>query len=74
MANETIFLTGHRGMVGSALYERLKSNPNYNILAQTSSELNLTDQQKTYEFFEKNKIDMVIIAAAKVGGIKANMT
>lgn len=74
MANEKIFLTGHRGMVGSALYERLKSNPNYNILTQTSSELNLTDQQKTYEFFEKNKIDMVIIAAAKVGGIKANMT
>lgn len=74
MTNETIFLTGHRGMVGSALYERLKLNPNYNILTQTSGALNLTDQQKTYEFFEKNKIDMVIIAAAKVGGIKANMT
>jgi len=69
-----IFLAGHRGMVGSAIYRRLRSDGYNNIITRTHSELDLSDQKAVREFFENEKIDYVIIAAAKVGGIHSNNT
>ena len=68
-----IFLAGHKGMVGSAIYKKLKINGYKNILVRSKSELNLLDQNKTFRFLKKNKPDFVILAAARVGGIKANL-
>ncbi len=68
-----IFLAGHRGMVGSAIYKKLKINGYNNILVRSKSELNLLDQNKTFRFLKKNKPHFVILAAARVGGIKANL-
>ena len=68
-----IFLAGHKGMVGSAIYKKLKINGYNNILVRSRSELNLLDQNKTFRFLKKNKPHFVILAAAKVGGIKANL-
>ena len=60
-------------MVGSAIYRNIKKNyPNDTIIVQSRSELDLLDQSKTLNFFDKNKIDEVYLCAAKVGGIKAN--
>ena len=67
-----IFLAGHKGLVGSAIL-RLKKKKNYkNIITKPHNKLDLLDQKKTFSFLKKNKINVVIIAAAKVGGIKAN--
>ena len=68
-----IFLAGHKGMVGSAIYKKLKINGYKNILVRSRSALNLLDQSKTFRFLKKNKPHFVILAAAKVGGIKANL-
>ena len=68
-----IFLAGHKGMVGSAIYKKLKINGYKNILVRSRSALNLLDQNKTFRFLKKNKPHFVILAAAKVGGIKANL-
>tara|TARA_B100001027_G_scaffold51685_1_gene34422 strand:- start:107 stop:1033 length:927 start_codon:yes stop_codon:yes gene_type:complete len=68
-----IFLAGHKGMVGSAIYKKLKINGYNNILVRSRSELNLLDQNRTFRFLKKNKPYFVILAAAKVGGIKANL-
>ena len=68
-----IFLAGHKGMVGSAIYKKLKINGYNNILVRSKSELNLLDQNKTFRFLKKNKPHFVILAAARVGGIKANL-
>jgi len=60
-------------MVGSAIFRDIKKNqPDDNIIVQSRSELDLLDQSKTLDFFDKNKIDEVYLCAAKVGGIKAN--
>ncbi|HJB24554.1 MAG TPA: GDP-L-fucose synthase [Candidatus Jeotgalibaca pullicola] len=67
-----IFVAGHRGMVGSALVRKLRSEGYRNLLLQTSEELDLRKQQEVAAFFEKEKPEYVIIAAAKVGGIMAN--
>ena len=72
--NSKIYVAGHRGMVGSAIVANLKSKGFTNIIARTSSELNLIDQQATAAFFEKEKPEYVFLAAAKVGGIVANNT
>jgi len=69
-----IFLAGHRGMVGSAIFRHLRSDGYENIITQTRSELDLTDQKAVREFFNNEKIDYIIIAAAKVGGIHSNNT
>jgi len=69
-----IYVAGHRGMVGSALVRKLKSEGFNHIITKTSKELNLTDQQAVAAFFEQEKPDYVILAAAKVGGILANNT
>lgn len=71
---DKIYVAGHRGMVGSAVYRKLAKEGFQNLIVRTSSELNLTQQQEVAEFFEKEKPDYVFLAAAKVGGIQANNT
>jgi GDP-L-fucose synthase len=69
-----IYIAGHRGMVGSALYRRLQELGYTNIITRTSSELDLRNQTAVAEFFNTEKPDYVFLAAAKVGGIVANNT
>ncbi|UQD56142.1 GDP-L-fucose synthase [Flavobacterium sp. K5-23] len=69
-----IYVAGHNGMVGSAIFRNLKSKGFNNIVTRTSSELNLIDQQAVASFFEIEKPEFVFLAAAKVGGILANNT
>jgi len=69
-----IYVAGHRGLVGSAIIRKLKEEGYTNIVTRTHSELDLTDQRATREFFEKERLDYVFLAAAKVGGILANDT
>ena len=70
--NSKIFIAGHNGMVGSAILRKLK-NLNYkNIYFRSKTQLNLIDQKKVFNYLSKIKPDAVILAAAKVGGIKAN--
>lgn len=67
-----IYLSGHRGLVGSAIYRRLQKEGFTNIITRTHAELDLTNQAEVNAFFEKEKPEYVILAAAKVGGIMAN--
>jgi GDP-L-fucose synthase len=69
-----IYIAGHRGMVGSAIERKLISEGFHNIIARTSSELDLRNQQAVNALFDLEKPDYVILAAAKVGGIYANNT
>ncbi|WP_222983930.1 GDP-L-fucose synthase family protein [Flagellimonas meishanensis] len=69
-----IYVAGHRGLVGSALINNLKSKGYTNIVTRTHSELDLTNTFEVAEFFEKEKPKYVFLAAAKVGGIVANNT
>jgi GDP-L-fucose synthase len=71
---QTIFVAGHRGMVGSAIVRHLKDLGCTNILTASREELDLMNQEAVRNFFKKNKIDQVYLAAAKVGGIHANNT
>jgi GDP-L-fucose synthase len=70
--NSVIFVTGHKGLVGSSVVRRLKFFGYKKILTVEKKVLNLTDQSKVDIFFKKNNINAVINAAAKVGGIYAN--
>jgi len=72
--NSKIYVAGHRGLVGSAIVKNLESKGYINIIARTHHELDLLDQQAVAEFFESEKPEYVILAAAKVGGIVANNT
>jgi GDP-L-fucose synthase len=72
--NAKIYIAGHRGMVGSSLERKLRNEGFYNIVTRTSSELDLRNQQAVNAFFDKEKPEYVILAAAKVGGILANNT
>lgn len=67
-----IYIAGHRGMVGSAIKLKLEKSVYKNLVYRTSSELDLKNQAATKEFIESEKPDVVIIAAARVGGILAN--
>ncbi|MCK5485983.1 MAG: GDP-L-fucose synthase [Desulfobacterales bacterium] len=67
-----IFLAGHQGMVGSAIYRYLQGENYRNIITRSHDELDLVDQAAVRYFFQNEKIDVVILAAAKVGGIHAN--
>jgi GDP-L-fucose synthase len=67
-----IYIAGHNGMVGSAIWRKLKSKGYTNLIGQTSLELDLLNQQLVSDFFEQKKPDYVFLAAAKVGGILAN--
>lgn len=69
---EAIFVAGHRGMVGAAIVRKLQDIGCKNIITRTHNELDLADQAAVKSFFNNNKIDRVVIAAAKVGGIHAN--
>ncbi len=70
--SDKIFVAGHRGMVGSALVRRLKSEGFTNLLVRDKSKLDLRDRSAVDEFFAQEEPALVILAAAKVGGIKAN--
>ena len=70
--SEKIFVAGHHGMVGSALVRRLKSEGFSNLLVRDRSKLDLRDDSAVAKFFAEEKPSVVILAAAKVGGIKAN--
>lgn len=67
-----IYVAGHKGMVGSSILRQLKKIGENNIITKTSYELDLTKQKLVDEFFKKEKITQVYLAAAKVGGIYAN--
>jgi GDP-L-fucose synthase len=70
--NSKIYIAGHRGMVGSAIKRKLESEGFHNLLFRTSSELDLRNQQAVKAFFVAEKPEVVIDAAARVGGILAN--
>ena len=70
--NAKIYVAGHRGLVGSAIVRRLKSEGYEKILTATSKELDLREQAEVREFFDSERPDYVFLAAAKVGGILAN--
>jgi GDP-L-fucose synthase len=70
--DESIFLAGHRGLVGSAILRRLEADGFTRILTRTRTELDLTDTVAVDDFFAREKPAVVIAAAARVGGIKAN--
>lgn len=69
-----IYVAGHRGMVGSAIYKKLKEEGFNNLVVRTSAELDLRNQADVASFFASEKPDYVFLAAAKVGGIVANNT
>jgi len=69
-----IYIAGHNGMVGSAIYRKLKSEGYSNIIVRSSKELDLINQTAVNDFFNIEKPEYVFIAAAKVGGIIANNT
>ena len=70
--SDKIFVAGHRGMVGSALVRRLEAEGFTNVLKRDRSQLDLTDESAVANFFADEPPDVVVVAAAKVGGIKAN--
>ena len=74
LSNKRIYLAGHKGMVGSAIFRELTSKGYKNIITKELTELDLRNQASVNKFFEVTKPEIVIIAAAKVGGILANNT
>ena len=69
-----IFVAGHKGMVGSAILRKLKNKGYSNIIFSSKKNLNLLNQDKVFKYLRSKKPDLVIIAAARVGGILANLT
>lgn len=72
--NAKIYVTGHRGMVGSAIVRRLQAGGYTNVVTRTRAELDLMDQRAVKAYLAAEKPDYVYVAAAKVGGIQANNT
>ena len=70
--NDKVYVAGHRGLVGSAIVRNLKSKGYSHIIERTHKELDLTDQAAVHDFFAREDPDVVVLAAAKVGGIGAN--
>ncbi|MDB9944219.1 NAD-dependent epimerase/dehydratase family protein, partial [Octadecabacter sp.] len=72
------YIAGHRGMVGGAITQRLQhrqdAGENIELVFRTSSQLDLTDQAAVRDFMQDERPDVVILAAARVGGIHANNT
>jgi GDP-L-fucose synthase len=73
LSGKSVFVAGHRGMVGGALVRRLANEP-CDVITATRAELDLTNQAAVRDWFAAQKPDVVILAAAKVGGIHANAT
>ena len=73
LKGKTVYVAGHRGMVGSALVRRL-AQENVELLTVTSREVDLRDQAGVFKWFSEKKPQVVFLAAAKVGGIVANNT
>ena len=69
-----IYVAGHRGLVGSAICRKLQASGFGNIVTRTHAELDLVDQQQVQSFFEQERPEYVVLAAARVGGIHANNT
>ena len=67
-----IFVTGHKGLVGSAIIRKLKAEGFKNIIVADRKKLDLLDQKKVFQFLKKNKPKFIFLAAAKVGGIYSN--
>lgn len=70
--SDKIYIAGHRGLVGSAIWRHLEQAGYTNLIGRTHAELDLTDQKAVQDFFAEQKPDYVFLAAAKVGGINAN--
>ena len=70
--NSKIYIAGHHGLVGSAIWNNLKSRGYDNLVGRSHSELDLTDQYAVKRFFDEERPDAVVLAAAFVGGIMAN--
>ncbi len=70
----TVYVAGHRGLVGSAVWRHLERDGFTNLVGQSSKELDLRDRDATFAYFAKTRPDTVVLAAAKVGGIMANAT
>ena len=71
--NAKIFIAGHRGMVGSAIMRKFEVEGYTNLITRTRQELDLCHQDAVGKFYAEEKLEYVIAASAKVGGIKANM-
>ena len=71
-SEDKIYIAGHTGLVGSAIVRHLKEKGFHNLILKTHKELDLINQNNVNKFFENEKPDYVVIAAAKVGGILAN--
>ena len=71
--NSRIFIAGHKGLVGSAIYRKLKEKGYKNLIIADRKKLDLRDQQKVIKFLKIKKPDFIFIAAAKVGGIYSNL-
>ena len=67
-----VFIAGHKGLVGSALVRRFERDPRYIIITRTHTELDLTQQSYVESFFKIERPDIVVLAAAKVGGLHAS--
>jgi GDP-L-fucose synthase len=72
MRFKSVFIAGHRGLVGSAVVRRFQAEEGVRILTVSRRELDLRDREKVFEFLRKNRPEAVVMAAAKVGGIQAN--
>jgi GDP-L-fucose synthase len=72
MDTRKVFVAGHRGLVGAATVKALQEHPHFQILTRTHAELDLQDRAATREFFLAHRPDLVVMCAAKVGGILAN--
>ena len=72
--HDRIFVAGHKGMAGSALVRQLQAKGFERIVTRTREELDLTEQLAVKQFFAEEKIDVVFLAAARVGGVHANNT
>lgn len=72
--SDKIYVAGHRGLVGSAIVRSLERQGYHNVIGRTHKELDLLDQAAVRTFFEQEKPEVVVLAAAKVGGINANNT
>ena len=70
--SDKIFIAGHKGLIGSAIFRKLKSSGFKNILIIEKKKLNLINQTEVFKFLKKNKPKFIFLAAAKVGGIYSN--